>query len=68
MIHGKSRLFCQAALFRYCLEHFPIKMLHPGLALQEIEGILNIQNSTCYIWPETNNCEPGDHFTKKQIQ
>jgi hypothetical protein len=43
-----------------------LKTLHPGPALEEKNGILNIKNPACYVWPQANNCEPGDHFTKEQ--
>jgi len=66
LVHGKSQLLCYEALFGYRLEHFPIKKLQPGPALQAEGGILNIKNPACYVWPEANNCEPGDHFTKEQ--
>lgn len=66
LVHGKSQLLCYEALFGYRLEDFPIKKLRPGPALEEKEDILNIKNPACYVWPEANNCDPGDHFTKEQ--
>lgn len=66
LIHGASQLLCYEALFGYRLEDFPIKTLHPGPALEENKGILNIKNPSCYVWPEANDCEPGDHFTVEQ--
>lgn len=66
LVHGASQLFCYEPLFGYQLENFPIKPLHPGPALEEKEGILNIKNPACYVWPDANNCEPGDHFTAVQ--
>ena len=66
LIHGASQCLCYEALFGYRLEDFPIKTLHPGPALEENEGVLNIKNPSCYVWPEANNCEPGDHFTVEQ--
>jgi hypothetical protein len=66
LVHGASQLLCYEPLFGYQLEDFPIKTLHPGPALEEKEGILNIKNPACYVWPDANNCEPGDHFTVVQ--
>ena len=66
LIHGASQLLCYEPLFGYRLEDFPIKTLHPGPALEENKGVLNIKNPSCYVWPQANNCEPGDHFTVEQ--
>ncbi len=66
LIHGASQLLCYEPLFGYRLEDFPIKSLHPGPAMEENKGVLNIKNPSCYVWPEVNNCEPGDHFTVEQ--
>jgi hypothetical protein len=66
LVHGASQLLCYEPLFGYQLEDFPIKTLHPGPALEEKKGVLNIKNPACYVWPEANNCEPGDHFTVEQ--
>lgn len=68
LIHGASQLLCYEALFGYQLEDFPIKTLHPGPAMEENKGILNIKNPSCYVWPEANDCEPGDHFTVEQTE
>ncbi len=66
LVDGESQLLCYEALFGYRLENLPIKKLHPGPVMQAKEGLLNIKNPVCYVWPEINNCEPGDHFTTEQ--
>lgn len=66
LIHGASQLFCYEPMFGYRLEAFPVKTLHPGPVLEENNGVLNIKNPACYVWPQANDCEPGDHFTKEQ--
>lgn len=66
LIHGTSQLFCYEPMFGYRLEAFPVKTLHPGPVLEENNGVLNIKNPACYVWPQANDCEPGDHFTKEQ--
>lgn len=63
---GASQLACYNPSFGYGLEYFPIKALHPGLALEEKNGLLNIKNPACYLYPEQNHCTPGDHFTSAQ--
>ena len=67
LIHGASQLFCYEPMFGYRLETFPIKTLHIGKVLEAEGEILNIKNPACYIWPDANNCEPGDHFIQEQI-
>ncbi len=66
LIHGASQLFCYEPMFGYRLENFPIKALHPGPVLMEENGAFNIKNPACYVWPEENDCVPGDHFTSAQ--
>ena len=66
IVYSSSQLYCYEPIFGYRLENFPIKNLHPGAVLEEKEGVLNIKNPACYVWPEANNCEPGDHFTVEQ--
>ena len=68
LVHGTSQLLCYESMFGYKLEAFPIKTLHPGPALEEKDGMLNVKNPACYVWPEANNCEPGDHFSVEQLQ
>ena len=60
---GFSQLFCYNPIFGYALEKFPIKSLEPGPVLEQRNGILNIKNPACYVFPKENHCEPGDHFT-----
>jgi hypothetical protein len=62
LVYKASSLFCYEAQFGYRLEDLPIKTLHAGSVLEKNAGVFNIKNPACYIWPEANNCEPGDHF------
>ncbi len=64
--YGASQLLCYNSIFGYLLEHFPIKSLHPGPVLSEANGLLNIKNPACYLYPHENGCSPGDHFTVAQ--
>lgn len=63
---GVSQLACYNPTFGYRLEYFPAKSLHVGAVLAEKDGRLNIKNPACYLYPEQNNCAPGDHFTVAQ--
>jgi hypothetical protein len=47
--------------------HFPIESLHPGPILAEQNGLLNVKNPACYLYPKENSCLPGDHFAVAQL-
>ena len=64
--YGASQLLCYVPIFGYSLEHFPIKTLRPGPALDEAAGVLNVKNPACYVYPKENLCVPGDHFAVSQ--
>lgn len=66
LAHGSSQLLCYEPLFGYRLEHFPLKTLHPGLAMATQNGHLNLKNPVCYVYPTVNGCAPGDHFMVTQ--
>ncbi len=66
LVHKLSQLYLYDSIFGYHLENFPFKTLHPGPVLEEKNGVLNIKNPACYVWPEANDCQPGDHFTVQQ--
>jgi hypothetical protein len=66
LIYGASQMYCYEPMFGYRLEDFPVKGLHPGPVLEGREGLLNIKNPACYVWPQANQCTPGDHFTVAQ--
>jgi len=63
---GASQFACYNPIFGYRLERFPAKTLHPGPVLMETDGVLNLKNPVCYLYPEQNSCAPGDHFTAAQ--
>jgi len=62
IIHGASQLLCYEALFGYWLEFFPRGDLHPGPISKQHNGRYNLKNPVCYVWPEQNDCRPGEHF------
>jgi len=61
-----SQLYCYEPIFGYDLEQFPRKTLQPGSIHIESGGVLNLKNPACYVYPQENSCEPGDHFTSAQ--
>ncbi|MFP4040674.1 MAG: hypothetical protein ACLFS7_09040 [Desulfosudaceae bacterium] len=63
LIFGVSSLTGYDSVFGYGLENLPFKQLEPGPVFKEKDGRLNIKNPACYVFPEANDCRPGDHFT-----
>lgn len=65
---GASQLLCYETLFGFRMETFPRKGLHAGPALEARDGVLNLKNPACYVFPWENGCAPGDHFRVEQIE
>ena len=63
---GGSQLYCYEPLFGYWLESFPQGALQPGPITAIKSGRYNLKNPACYLWPQTNQCRPGDHFKVSQ--
>ncbi len=68
LAYGQSQLACYNPAFGYRLENFPVKGLRPGSIYQETDGRLNLKNPACYVFPQENHCQPGDHFLASQIE
>jgi hypothetical protein len=66
LARGVSELNCYETLLGFRLEHFPRGTLHAGSPLEERDGRLNLKDPSCYVFPEANGCEPGDHFTTER--
>jgi len=62
LTQGQSQILCYEPMFGFRLEFLPFKGIHPGPALSERDGELNVKNPACYLYPEENVCTPGDHF------
>lgn len=43
-----------------------VKQLHPGSVWDVTDGVYNIKNPACNVWPVENKCKPGDHFKVDQ--
>lgn len=65
LVNGASTTHCYEALFGYRLENFPRGSLHTGPSLRA-DGIPNVKNPACYVYPHENGCVPGDHFRVDQ--
>jgi hypothetical protein len=61
MTQGWSQLACYQPVFGYRLESFPVRPLRPGPVYGS--GTINLKNPACYVFPEENQCAPGDHFS-----
>lgn len=66
LVVGISQVFCYNPVFGYRLEKFIANNLHPGSVFTERDGHLNLKNPACYVYPEENNCKPGDLFRADQ--
>ena len=66
IVDGVSQAACYNPVFGYRLEKFPRGRLVLGDVMWESDGYLNIKNPACYVFPEENGCEPGDHFRVDQ--
>jgi len=80
-IHELSPLLCIQPLFGYNLKFMPKNNLkfekknkigenlfyYTGNPKSIIDDKLNFLNPSCFIFPEENNCLPGDMFKKSQI-
>jgi len=66
LVNGDSQLLCYEPMFGFRLEFLPIKTSHPGPTLSTDSGVFNLKNPTCYLYPQENSCEPGDHFQLEQ--
>jgi len=62
LVVGVSQMWCYDSVFGYGLENLPFKQLEVGSVFKEKNGYLNIKNPACYVFPEVNDCLPGDHF------
>lgn len=67
MAAGYSQLACYQPMFGYRMETFPALELHPGPILDRTaSGNLNFSNPACYLFPDENDCQPGDQFRVDQ--
>ncbi len=63
MVRGESQFACYEPVFGYGLEDFPYGNLHLGNVFDELDGTFNINNPACLLYPEENQCMPGDKLT-----
>ena len=66
MLAGISQMRCYNPSFGYRLENLPPARLVAGDVLAQQDGLLNIRNPACFVFPEENGCQPGDQFRADQ--
>ena len=68
MTFGLSQVNCHESLFGYRHEEFKQKkLLQAGQPVMQVtNGYFNMKNPACYVFPDENNCIPGDHFRVDQ--
>ncbi len=66
MLAGISQARCYNPTFGYRLENLPPAKLGLGEVLAERDGLLNIRNPACFVFPVENGCQPGDQFRADQ--
>ncbi len=62
---GYSHRQCYQPMFGYANENLPLANLTPTLVLREANGLLNLKNPACYLFPRENRCLPGAMFEAK---
>ena len=63
---GVSNATCYEPVFGYRLENFPLSSIRSGDISVLQNGTYGLINPACYVYPEENNCSPGDRFTARQ--
>lgn len=66
-VTGGTNAMCYEPMFGHRLEEFPYGPLRQGPALEISDGRTNIKNPACMLYPEANECRPGDHFAESEI-
>lgn len=65
---GATNMNCQNDMFGYRLEEFPKRelLMAETSVFETTDGRFNLKNPACYVFPDENNCEVGDHFLLSQ--
>lgn len=65
---GRSQIFCYEPLLGYHCEKLRIDNLRQSDVRHVIGNEFNMKNPACYLYPEANQCKPGDNFRLDQAQ
>jgi len=67
IFNGQSQLWCYQPIFGNVRESMIVKAMREGPALADLgNGLLNVKNPACYLFPKENSCRPGEHFHIEQ--
>lgn len=66
-VGGGTNAKCYEPMFGHRLEEYPFGILREGPTLEVNDGQTNIKNPACMLYPEANECRPGDHFSESEI-
>lgn len=67
LVSGTSQGQCYEPMFGHRLEEFPFGPMRTGPTLRASNGLLNIKNPACFVYPKANNCKAGDHFKDGEL-
>jgi hypothetical protein len=62
VVGGVSAFPCYEPMFGYRMEVFVRGRMESGPVLEIRDGRVNLKNPACYVFPDANNCRPGDEF------
>ena len=62
LVHGESQLACYETLFGFHMENLPRGALHEGPVLEVRDGAFNLNDPSCFVFPDENGCAPGAPF------
>jgi hypothetical protein len=65
---GRSQIFCYEPLLGYHCEKLRIDNLRQSNVRYVIGNEFNMKNPACYLYPEANQCKPGDNFRLDQAE
>jgi hypothetical protein len=68
LTRGACQIICIEPLFGYREEKLPWHPLHPGAALDAADGVLNIKDPRCELFPVENRCTPGTQFPESSAE
>jgi hypothetical protein len=66
LVRGESQLACYETLFGFALEKLPQSGLSEGPVLELRDGAFNLNDPSCFVFPDTNQCRPGARFSAER--
>ena len=63
---GISPIWSYDPIFGYKQRKLGDGGLVPGPVMEQTDGLLNLRNPACFVYPQENGCPPGGRFTTTQ--